>query len=229
MKQLSETWVYFFAGEKSSDFLNRSEIDGQKDHYEILDVVPVTGQPPVSMKTQGPFLRLETSLPMPLFESVAQWKGTVRHLQYTTAQVRTELQKRSASPYPASDSTLAVMIPIRKSEKWWNLAQDERQKYFEKKSERQNHTAIGYGYADRIYRKLYHSRYLEVNAPLGYDFLTYFEFHEKNRALFKNLLRDLRDLSINPEWQFVDFELEIWMNKTERREEHEKNRVSDQQ
>lgn len=215
--------VYFFTGAEVCDFFNKAVISGQKDCYMIQSVVPVTGESPVPVKTGEPLLRLETSVSTPLLESEAQWKGTVRHLQYTPAAVRTELQKRSAVPFPVSNETVAVMIPIRKSEKWWSLAQDERQKYFEKKLEKQNHTAIGYDYADRIYRKLYHSRYLESKAPLEYDFLTYFEFHEKDQDLFKNLLRELRDQSLNPEWQFVDFELEIWMNKTERGKTYEKD------
>ena len=110
---------------------------------------------------------------------------------------------------------MAVLIPIRKSEAWWSLSQDERQKHFEKKSEGRNHTAIGHDYAERIYRKLYHSRYLEGQPALGYDFLTYFEFDQKDRPLFKSLLSELRNVEVNTEWKFVDFEMEIWMSKKE--------------
>ena len=221
--QAVNSWVYFFSGDRACDFLNPLGNNDQTDYYRILDVVPVTGKIPVPMQTQELFVRLETAMPRPSLEAEAQWKGSVRHLNYTPATVRAELQKRSTGSYPASETTLAVMIPIRKSEKWWGLAQDERQKYFDKKSGRQNHTALGYDYADRIYRKLYHSRYLESKTPLGYDFLTYFEFHEKDGELFKQLLGELRDLTMNPEWQFVDFELEIWLSKKERREGYEKN------
>jgi hypothetical protein len=70
---------------------------------------------------------------------------------------------------------------------------------------------IGLAYAGRVFRKLYHSRYLK--ARLSYDFLTYFEFQERDTEAFKALLTELRDPTGNPEWAYVDFEFEIWMTK----------------
>jgi chlorite dismutase len=106
---------------------------------------------------------------------------------------------------------MAVLIPIGKSEEWWKLAQDQRQAYFQKTDTHQGHTAIGLKYVDRVFRKLYHSRYL--NAALGYDFLTYFEFEDVYEKDFKDLLAELRDTSGNPEWAYVNLEFEIWMTK----------------
>ena len=103
-------WGYFLMGPEACDFFSKADVSVQKDRYEILEIVPVTGESPVTMKTQGSFFRFETSMPTPSLESEAQWKGNVRHLQYTPAAVRTELQKRSVVPYPALDSTLAVLI-----------------------------------------------------------------------------------------------------------------------
>ncbi len=209
------TWVYFFCGPSSADLSHQLEAwRGIQDHYEVLDVVPVCGATAAPLKIQSPVLRLETPIVQPLFSAEAQWLGNVRHLHYTPSAVRAELQKRSAVPYPPSENTVAVLIPIRKSAGWWNLAHDERQKYFEKKPERRNHTAIGYDYARKIYRKLYHARYLDKAAAPDYDFLTYFEFQAEDRPVFQKLLHELRDLSLNPEWQFVDYELEIWLKKT---------------
>jgi hypothetical protein len=74
----------------------------------------------------------------------------------------------------------------------------------------EGHTAIGLKYGDRIFRKLYHSRCL--NVGLSYDFLTYFEFKDVYEKDFRTLLAELRDTK---EWTFVNFELEIRMEKIE--------------
>ncbi len=103
------------------------------------------------------------------------------------------------------------MIPIRKSEEWWKLSQDQRQAYFQKTDTYEGHTAVGLRYVDQIFRKLYHSRYL--NAVLSYDFLTYFEFKDVYKRNFRTLLSELRDTKENPEWAFVDRAFEIWMTK----------------
>ncbi len=202
----ANVWVYFFT-DPAGALLN-----GSKNQYEILETILVSGQSSFP-EFKGTMIRLETPTPLPSgTKPQPELKGAVRHLQYTSAEVRSELQKKSSPVYPPSASTLAVLIPIRKSEKWWSFSQDERQKHFERNGAR-NHTAIGQDYAARIYRKLYHSRYLETETPLGYDFLTYFEFDRKDRPLFESLLAELRNVKINPEWQFVDFEMEIWMAK----------------
>ena len=75
------------------------------------------------------------------------------------------------------------------------------------------HTAIGIRYVDRVFRKLYHSRY--TDPPTPYDFLTYFEFNRSDQASFHMLLNELRDTGRNPEWSYVELEYEIWMTKTE--------------
>ena len=209
-------WVYFFAGaDKKSLFEKVQSLSAQVDHYEVLEIISVCGRSQVNVEPKWHMLRAEAATPFSSDTDV-QFKGATRHLQYTTDALRSELQKKSATPYPASESTLAVLIPIGKSEAWWSLSQDARQKHFEKTSGARNHSGIGYDYADKIYRKLYHSRYLETQKPLNYDFLTYFEFHEKDKDLFKSLLRELRNTEINPEWKFVEKETEIWMVKNER-------------
>ena len=196
---VAATWVYFLTGLEP----------GHQERYEVLDVIPVCGRSSIRIEPGTVLTRMEAPVSIADFEYEVKFKGNVRHLQYTPSGLRSELQKKSAGPLPGGENTLAVLIPIRKSEAWWSLSQDERQKHFEKNHSR-NHAAVGLDYADRIYRKLYHARYSEVRPPLEYDFLTYFEF----RGVFENLLKELRDRTQNPEWQFVDFELEVWMNKT---------------
>ena len=210
------TWVYFLAETPAADFSEKiSRLSGSKTEYDILEVAPIRGKISVSVEPGQRMVRIENSEPLERASSEVKFKGTVRHLQYTAEAVRTELQKISTPAFPASGTT-AVLIPIRKNAEWWGLPQDKRQQYFEKKNGNRGHTAIGQDYASRIYRKLYHSRYMETNEPLDYDFLTYFEFPAKDRSVFQDLLGELRNTAVNPEWGFVDFELEIWMEKKNR-------------
>ncbi len=161
-------------------------------------------------------MRIETPMPISPSEeyvspsSVIQFYGVTQNLHYTSDAQRQEL-KRSRAELEPSDQTTAVLIPIRKSEEWWKLAQDQRQAYFQRTDKHEGHTAIGLPYVDRIFRKLYHSRYL--NAVLGYDFLTYFEFEDAYAQDFRALLAELRDTAVNPEWSYVNREFEIWMTK----------------
>jgi hypothetical protein len=138
------------------------------------------------------------------------FRGVTQHLHYTTDAERQELDRHSRSELPPSENTIAVLIPIRKSGEWWELSQDQRQAYFQK-AVNEGHTAIGLRYVDRVFRKLYHSRYLGPTA--NYDFLTYFEFYYEHSDDFRKLLMELRNATRNPEWNYVNLEFEIWMNK----------------
>jgi len=66
-------------------------------------------------------------------------------------------------------ATRAALIPIRKSEAWWALAQDERRAIFEEQSK---HIAIGMEYLPPVARRLHHCRELGE----AFDFLTWFEY-----------------------------------------------------
>ncbi|MEP6963827.1 MAG: chlorite dismutase family protein, partial [Acidobacteriota bacterium] len=109
---------------------------------------------------------------------------------------------RSRTELTPGDTT-AVLIPIRKSAQWWQMAHDERGHHFHGEA---GHTAIGAPYADKIFRKLYHARYLGSR----FDFLTYFEFPAAEEAAFRALLGELR---ATPEWAYVEEEIEVWMRK----------------
>ena len=67
------------------------------------------------------------------------------------------------------ESTRAALIPITKSEAWWELAQDERRQIFEESS---RHVATGLEYVPAVARRLHHGR--DLGEP--FDFLTWFEF-----------------------------------------------------
>jgi hypothetical protein len=135
----------------------------------------------------------------------APFIGSTQHLLYTDSATRGELTQVSRG----SSGPVAVLIPICKSAAWWSLAQEERQAHFTRGG-RPGHTALGRPFAARIYRRLYHARYLPGSS---WDFLTYFEFPESERQSFRELLAALRDPEQNPEWAFVERELEIWMHQ----------------
>lgn len=210
-------WVYFFAGANETTL--RPLIagrGGRLSRYRVQEVVPVRGEVPANLASGWIVVRIETSVPISLPDqslspnsSSVQLQGVTQDLQYTSDAQRQELDARSVSKLEPSDHTMAVLIPIGKSEEWWGLTHDERQAYFQKTSAREGHTAIGLKYADRVFRKLYHSR--DLNPALGYDFLTYFEFKDSDEKDFRALLAELRDTRVNPEWAYVNLEFEIWM------------------
>ena len=79
-------------------------------------------------------------------------------------------------------ATRAALIPIRKTEAWWALAQDERRAIFEEQS---RHIAVGLEYLPAIARRLHHSR--ELGEP--FDFLTWFEYAPEHSEHFEELVR----------------------------------------
>ncbi len=97
------------------------------------------------------------------------------------------------------EATCAALIPIRKSDAWWLLAQDERRAIFEEQS---HHTSIGLQYLPAIARKLYHCR--DIGEP--FDFLTWFEYASAHTNAFEDLVGKLRETL---EWKYVDREIDI--------------------
>ena len=92
----------------------------------------------------------------------------------------------------------AALIPLRKSEQWWQLAQDERRGLLEASQ----HIGIGLDFIPAVARRLLHSR--DIGGP--FDFLTWFEFAPSDAPAFDELLRRLR---ATEEWGFVDREVEV--------------------
>lgn len=96
-------------------------------------------------------------------------------------------------------ATRAALIPIRKMEAWWALAQDERRAIFEEQS---RHIGLGLDYLPAISRRLLHCR--ELGEP--FDFLTWLEYAPEHSQAFEELVRRLRDTE---EWRYVDREIDI--------------------
>jgi hypothetical protein len=212
------TWGYFFAApDKAAVQSLFGEGKPSVTLYRVEKVVPVRGKPAVSLKAGSTVVRVETASRLPALGGgnapTLLFHGVPQHLQYTTGKQRADLNKRSRPELPPGKDTVAVVIPIRKSAAWWALPHDERNAYFQKKGDRLGHTAIGAKYVERIYRKLYHTRYAVETTD--HDFITYFEFDRAHTDAFLRMLAQLRDPQQNPEWNFVDREYEIWMTKVE--------------
>ena len=129
-------------------------------------------------------------------------RGVTSNTRYTN---RSEVKLLSASQQGLSrpQATRAALIPIRKTEAWWALAQDERRAIFE---ERSRHIGIGLEYLPAIARRLHHSR--ELGEP--FDFLTWFEYAPEHEGAFDELVRRLRETQ---EWHDVDREVDIRLTR----------------
>ena len=201
-----------FAGAPDGKILDVASIPkgGRINRYRVDAVGTVKGTSPTAPQRGWPMIRVEAESPTDLAAPVTYY-GVTEHLQYTTASQAASLAHSHGEFSAAGDSIRAVLIPIHKDDAWWSLPHDKRQNYFSETPSVQGHTKIGEMYIDRVFRKLYHSRYLGRKSP--YDFLTYFEFHQTDEGRFRELLAKLRDPAVNPEWRYVDLEFEIWMTK----------------
>ena len=135
----------------------------------------------------------------------ATWRlrGVVSHPRYSTAAELKELARLQAG-LGRSEAACAALIPIRKSEAWWSMAQDERRAIFE---DRSHHIALSMKYLPAVARRLHHAR--DLGEP--FDFLTWFEFAPEHEAAFDALLVELRT---SEEWKFVEREMEIRLTRT---------------
>jgi hypothetical protein len=129
-------------------------------------------------------------------------RGVTSNTRYTTATEREAL----AASQPAlgrPEATKAALIPIRKADSWWDLAQDERRAIFE---ERSRHISTGLKYLPAIARRLHHCR--DLSEP--FDFLTWFEYAPADAGLFEDLVGRLRETE---EWLYVEREVDIRLTR----------------
>ena len=145
---------------------------------------------------------LEGAKPQPVLAASWALHGVTSNPRYTT---RAELDGLAARQQglrrPAASR--AALIPIRKTESWWAMAQDERRAIFEEQS---RHIAIGMDYLPAVARRLHHSR--ELGEP--FDFLTWFEFAPEHEAAFDAMLQRLRQTI---EWRYIDREVDIRLSR----------------
>jgi len=134
----------------------------------------------------------------PAGDAVWVLRGVTSNERYATSGEHRELAARQ-EPLGRAGSTRAALIPVRKSEVWWDLAQDERRRIFEESS---HHIATGLEYLPAVARRLHHGR--DLGEP--FDFLTWFEFAPEHGAAFEELVRRLRGTE---EWTYVEREIDL--------------------
>lgn len=173
-------------------------VGGDSGSWKVKNMSPVTGEslPKVD------FISIVPASSEKRNEGLWSIRGVRSNLRYTERTEKQELL--SIQPHlDRPEASLAALIPIRKSETWWELAQDERREIFEAKS---GHIKKGMKYLPAIARRLYHCR--DFNEM--FDFLTWFEYSPKDSDLFEDLVAELRD---SQEWKFVDREMDIRLVK----------------
>jgi len=124
--------------------------------------------------------------------------GVASHVRYVERAEKIALTSVQAG-LGRNEATQAALIPIRKSQAWWDLTQEERRQIFEDKS---RHIADSMKYLPAIARQLYHCR--DLGQP--FDFLTWFEYAPENAAAFEDLVGHLRGTE---EWRYVEHEVDI--------------------
>jgi hypothetical protein len=128
--------------------------------------------------------------------------GVVSNHRYVVRAERDELQ-RLAAQLGRPAATRAALIPIRKSDAWWSLAQDERRAVFE---ERSRHIASTLRFLPAVARRLHHAR--DLGEP--FDFLTWFEYAPEDAGLFDELVALLR---VTEEWKYVEREVDLRLGR----------------
>ena len=173
-----------------------SFLGGSTGPWRVTKLADVCGEPlaPVSA------LRVIENASSAPPEDRAVWtlRGTTGHVRYVERAEKAALAAVTP-PLARAEATRAAMIPIRKRDAWWDLAQDERRAILEAQS---RHIAVGLKYLPAIARRLYHSR--ELGEP--FDFVTWFEYAPEHEAGFEELVAGLRSTA---EWSYVEREVDI--------------------
>jgi chlorite dismutase len=174
-------------------------IAGANGPWRIERIAPVVGE---TLPVAHRIAVHEGSVAPDIEGSTWTLRGTTSNTRYTKQDEVTALTARQQG-LQRPQATLAALIPIRKSEAWWSLAQDEHRAIFEEQSQ---HIAIGMDYLPPVARRLHHCR--ELGEP--FDFLTWFEYAPEHADAFEELVRRLRETR---EWQFVEREVDIRLRR----------------
>jgi chlorite dismutase len=177
-----------------------SFIGSSKGAWTVLSNTAVTGSPLGAVKK----LNIIPADNKTIDISNTGWilKGFKSNLRYTTRDEKNILDK-TPSVLGKPENNFAALIPIKKSDEWWLLPQDERRKILQEKS---HHIEIGSRYLSTISRSLYHSR----DIGEEFDFLTWFEYPESQFGRFDELVQLLRKTE---EWKYVVREIDIRLKK----------------
>lgn len=178
-----------------------SFVGGQQGVWRVQDVRGIVGQSLELVERLHVANEAIATLPQ---NSAWILQGFASNIRYA---MRDEVhQLRAVQPdLNRLEAVCAVLIPIKKSAQWWEMAQDERRAIFEEQS---HHTAVGMEYLPGVARRLLHCR--DIGEP--FDFLTWFEFAPEHTQAFSNLLSRMRS---SQEWEYVEREVEIYLQREE--------------
>ena len=170
-------------------------IDGE---WRVDAIVPVAG-PPLPRVERVAVVEGDRAPP-----ADAAWvlRGVTSNARYTTRAEQAALAAVQP-PLGRPEATRAALIPVRKSEAWWALAQDERRAILE---ERSHHIALGLEHLPAVARRLHHGR--DLDEP--FDFLTWFEYPPAHSAAFEELVAALR---ATEEWRYVEREVDVRLER----------------
>lgn len=172
---------------------------GGSGPWRIDAITPVTGE------TLPAAERLDISeAPVTREAADTVWalRGVTSNIRYTTrAELDVLAHRQEGIGRP--QCTRAALIPIRKSDAWWALAQDERRALLA-----ESHITIGLDYLPAVARRLHHGR--DLGEP--FDFLTWFEYAPKDSEQFEDLVDRLRSTT---EWSHVDREVDVRLSRDE--------------
>lgn len=177
-------------------------IGGESGEWEVTSSRSVVGEglPDASN------LRVVEGSPANTAGLDAAWilRGVTSNERYVTRAEHHALASVQA-PLGRPSARCAALIPITKSNAWWELAQDERRHVFEESS---HHVAVGLRYIPAVARRLHHGR--DIAEP--FDFVTWFEFAPEAADEFEELVAILRGTE---EWSFVVREVDIRLFRRE--------------
>src|SRR5262245_10580081 len=134
----------------------------------------------------------------PAGDAVWLLRGVTSNERYVTGDEHRELAARQ-EPLGRAGAARSALIPVRKSEACWGLAQGGRGRVFDESS---HHIATGLEYLPAVARRLHHGR--DLGEP--FDFLTWFEFAPEHAAAFEELVLRLRETE---EWTYVEREIDL--------------------
>jgi chlorite dismutase len=170
-------------------------IGGAAGRWQVERIQGIVGQTLPSVPRLSIF---EGNQSTTLEGSIWLLRGVTSYERYVHKTERSALVVHQ-SELGRPEATRAALIPIKKSNVWWELTQDERRAIFE---ERSHHITIGLKYAARIARRLYHG--YDLGEP--FDFLTWFEYAQGDAEAFEELVGKLRETE---EWTYVEREVDI--------------------
>lgn len=177
-----------------------SFVGGKVGSWRVIEMKAIVGMPLTTVSN------IDVISGPALLSQEAAWllRGITSNERYVTQEEKQLLVARQQG-LGRPEATCAALIPIRKNESWWNLAQDNRREIFEEQS---RHVETGLGFLPAVARRLHHCRDLGSNEP--FDFLTWFEYAPSDSSAFDELTAELR---ASREWSYVDREIDVRLIK----------------